>query len=106
MLDQVELNAPYDIIYIDSSHQYEQTLQELETYLIERPMIRSGGMVFLHDITLPMDGDRGVGTAVDDWIARHPQYRYLPLTTGGLWPNPCGLGIILAPPRRRAAAVA
>jgi hypothetical protein len=43
---------------------------------------------------------------VDHWIARHPEYRYLPLTTGGLWPEACGLGIIQTPQRTRRTAVA
>ena len=94
------------MLYIDTSHLYEATLGELQTYLIDRPMVRPGGMVFLHDISFPMPDDRGVGAAVDDWVKRHPDYRYLPLTMEGLWPNPCGLGIILTPQRIARAAVA
>ena len=93
-------------IYIDTSHNYEPTMGELQTYLIDRPMIRAGGMVFLHDISLPVPNDRGVGAAVTDWVARHPDYRYMPLTTDGLWPNPCGLGMILIPQRLGRTAVA
>jgi predicted O-methyltransferase YrrM len=106
VIDEAARHLPYDIIYIDSSHLYEPTLRELETYLIERPMIRPGGMVFLHDITLPMGEDRGVGAAVEDWVARHPEYRYLPLTTDGIWPQQAGLGIIMAPQQCRQCAVA
>ena len=89
--------APYDIIYIDTSHHYEPTLAELDVYLIRRRMVRPGGLIFLHDITYPMGNDRGVGAAVEDWLKRHPEFRYLPLTRAGVWPNPCGLGILLAP---------
>jgi predicted O-methyltransferase YrrM len=105
VLDQVQAQAPYDILYIDTSHQYEPTLGELQAYLIERRVVRPGGLVFLHDISLPMPGDRGVGAAVSDWVSRNPEYRYLPLTTGGLWPNPCGLGMLLVPERSGCAAV-
>jgi predicted O-methyltransferase YrrM len=106
VLDQVQVVAPYDMMYIDTSHEYEQTLGELQTYLIDRPMIRPGAMVFFHDISFPMPNDRGVGGALTDWVARHPEYRYLPLTTDGVWPNPCGLGILLTPQTRGQAAVA
>jgi predicted O-methyltransferase YrrM len=106
VLDSVQAQAPYDLLYIDSSHLYEPTLGELQAYLIDRPMIRPGGMVFLHDISLPITNDRGVGAAVNEWVKRYPEYRYLPLTTEGLWPNRCGLGIILTPQQTARAAVA
>jgi predicted O-methyltransferase YrrM len=106
VLDQLQRQAPYDMIYIDTSHEYKPTLGELQTYLVDRPMIRPGGMVFLHDISFPMTNDRGVGGAVADWVVQHPEYRYLPLTTDGLWPNPCGLGILLTPQSGGKAAVA
>lgn len=89
--------APYDIIYIDSSHEYIQTLEELDLYLIKRRLIRPGGLVFLHDITLNIENDPGVGRAVDEWIKRNPEYYYLPLSTKGIWPQAAGFGIIQTP---------
>jgi predicted O-methyltransferase YrrM len=106
VLDEVQAQGPYDMLYIDTSHYYEPTLQELETYLIKRAMVRPCGMVFLHDIAYPMGDDRGVGAAVDEWIARHPTFRYLPLSPDGIWPNICGLGMILTPAAAGRAAVA
>lgn len=97
VLASVEENAPYDIIYIDSSHSFEGTLQELDLYLIKYCMIRPGGLVFLHDITLELENDPGVGPAVDQWIRLHPEYNYLPLTTKGIWPQVAGFGIIRTP---------
>ncbi|OQB56150.1 MAG: Protein-L-isoaspartate O-methyltransferase [Deltaproteobacteria bacterium ADurb.Bin151] len=97
VLSVVEEWAPYDIIYIDSSHQFAQTLEELDLYLIARPLIRPGGLVFLHDITLELENDPGVGPAVDEWIRRHPEYHYLPLSTKGIWPQEAGFGIIQTP---------
>ncbi len=84
-------------MYIDSSHSYEATYQELDMYLSHAPIVRSGGLVLLHDITLDMGEDRGVGAAVDDWLAEHTDFHYLPLTKKGIWPNACGLGIMLVP---------
>lgn len=40
------LPASVDIVFIDTSHTYEQTLQELALYV---PKVRSGGVVVLHD---------------------------------------------------------
>lgn len=35
-----------DVLFIDSSHEYEHTLEELRTYV---PMVRPGGVVLMHD---------------------------------------------------------
>jgi len=40
-----------DIVFIDTSHLYAQTIQELHTY---RWLVRSGGLLVLHDTELPM----------------------------------------------------
>jgi predicted O-methyltransferase YrrM len=89
--------GPFDMMYIDSSHSYEATRQELDMYLGHSPIVRSGGLVFLHDVTLDMGANRGVGAAVDDWLSDQTDFRYLPLTVDGTWPNLCGLGILLVP---------
>jgi predicted O-methyltransferase YrrM len=96
-VEAVEQHSPYDLVYIDSSHQYQSTLDELNLYLATRRVIRPSGLVVLHDITLNLGEDQGVGAAVEDWIRLHPDFRYLPLTCAGIWPNAAGLGIILAP---------
>lgn len=41
-----QLPTSADIVFIDTSHRYEQTLQELGIYV---PLVRSGGRVVLHD---------------------------------------------------------
>ena len=97
VLNGLERDAPFDLIYVDTSHQYEPTLVELDAYLVRRKIARPGALVFLHDITLPMGDDRGVGAAVEEWLKRNPTFRYLPLRTDGIWPNPCGLGLLLVP---------
>lgn len=40
-----------DIIFIDTSHLYEQTVKELHTYL---PLVKNGGVLVLHDTELAM----------------------------------------------------
>lgn len=41
-----QLPAQCDVLFIDTSHLYEHTLQELEMYA---PRVRPGGLVFCHD---------------------------------------------------------
>lgn len=41
--------GPADIVFIDTSHLYDHTLTELETYL---PMVRPGGRIVCHDTQL------------------------------------------------------
>jgi cephalosporin hydroxylase len=41
--------GPYDIIFIDTSHLYEHTLTELDTYL---PLVKPGGRIVCHDTQL------------------------------------------------------
>lgn len=41
--------APFDIIFIDTSHHYAHTIQELDIY---RPLVRPGGRIVLHDTQL------------------------------------------------------
>lgn len=43
--------AEVDILFIDTSHRYQQTLDELELYV---PRVRPGGMVLMHDVELSL----------------------------------------------------
>lgn len=53
-----------DVLFIDSSHLYDQTCQELQLYL---PKVRPGGTVLLHDTNKPGTDDR-VREALDDTL--------------------------------------
>lgn len=78
-----------DVVFIDTSHHYGQTLSELQTYV---PRVRSGGVVLLHDTELAMpEGFSGepypVRRAIDDYCAAE----------GRTWenrPGDSGLGVI------------
>jgi len=48
--DIVASLEPADIVFIDTSHLYEQTVQELYVY---RHLVRPGGVMVLHDTQLP-----------------------------------------------------
>jgi hypothetical protein len=58
-----------DVLFIDSSHTYAQTRQELEKYV---PRVRPGGMVLLHDTTWRFTDrpDAEVGDALNDTLPR------------------------------------
>ena len=47
-----------DIVFIDTSHLYAQTVQELNVY---RWLVRSGGLLVLHDMELPVPETAGPG---------------------------------------------
>jgi len=69
--------GPVDIVMIDTSHYYEHTLRELEAY---SPIVRSGGLIFLHD-TIPAAACMKVSEAIIDFLKAHPgkydYYHYL-----------------------------
>jgi predicted ThiF/HesA family dinucleotide-utilizing enzyme len=78
-----------DLLFIDTSHYYEHTLQELRTYV---PRVRPGGTVLMHDTELTreqitayegraLDGPGiPVAQALDDYCAE----------TGLTWTNTAG----------------
>lgn len=70
-----ELPDGVDVVFIDTSHHYAQTLAELETYV---PKLRPGGVVLLHDVelerpegSLMVDPPFPVRVAVDEFCAGH-----------------------------------
>jgi predicted O-methyltransferase YrrM len=75
-----------DVLFIDSSHLYEQTCRELELYL---PKVRPGGTVLLHDTNKPGTADR-VKEALDDTL---PGFGL----TWREYPGENGLGVIEIP---------
>jgi len=71
VLDQLE---PADIVFIDTSHLYAHTVRELAAYL---PLVRSGGLICLHDTELPIPEGAPprplypVKKAVTEFVQRH-----------------------------------
>ncbi len=82
-----------DIVFIDTSHQYEHTLAELETY---REFVKPGGRIVLHDtqlrraVDLPARPMFPVKTAIREFVERHD-------LTWHEYPDCWGLGIIEVP---------
>lgn len=67
-----ELPDSVDVVFIDTTHAYQQTLDELRAYW---PKVKPGGVVLLHDIELehpemspPTDPPFPVRVAIDEWL--------------------------------------
>lgn len=69
---KVEWDRCVDLLFIDTSHQYEHTVMELEKYA---PFVAPGGLIVLHDFVVP-----GVSKAVVEFVESNPDmtlYRYM-----------------------------
>lgn len=75
--------GPADIIFVDTSHQYEQTKKELEAFI---PLLRSGGLMLFHDTA---SFTEGVLKPIQEFLGAHPEYRFENKTNchglGQLW---------------------
>ena len=67
-------NEPIDYLLIDTSHTYDQTLQEL---IYWSPYIKSGGTIWLHDIMSTIE----VPKAIETWRSNNPQWVYYNIPT-------------------------
>lgn len=91
--------TPFDLIYLDSSHAYEETLEEL-TVIFERGLwLSRAGVLVLHDAALSAkrwDPTRkgGVRRALEEWVnARAHDYQILILEPP-LLSDSEGLGLV------------
>jgi predicted O-methyltransferase YrrM len=76
------------VVLIDSSHEYDQTKDELRIYL---PKLRAGGTLLMHDIDNP-DCGPAVRAALTEVL---PEFGLSMTAYGGV----NGLGVITIPPR-------
>ncbi|MDZ4802740.1 MAG: CmcI family methyltransferase [Bryobacteraceae bacterium] len=92
--------GPFDMIYIDSSHAYKQTLEELDLYTGDQALSSSATAIFMHDAgrsaaSSDPTGEGGVPRAVQEWMQKNgAHFQFLSLEPP-VWPNPCGLGMLL-----------
>ncbi|QDI88789.1 class I SAM-dependent methyltransferase [Candidatus Nitrosopumilus sp. SW] len=77
----LEWKQNIDFLYIDTSHTYEHTLNELEKY---EPLVNSGGTIVFHDIF-----EEDVSKAISDYFKDRKDFRYI------RYFNNNSLGIIL-----------
>ena len=84
-IEQDDMAHPWreeiDHLFIDTSHAYHHTYEELEKY---EPFVRPGGVITMHDIvTFP-----GVKRAIDEYLEDRPYLRFYSYYTNN------GLGVI------------
>ena len=79
---KVEWSDPIDFLLIDTSHEYEQTLKELNKWT---PFIKQGGTVWMHDVS----STKGVPEAIHKWLSEQPKdtwkYYEVPTYAGLAW---------------------
>jgi hypothetical protein len=94
-----------ELIVLDSSHQYEHTLRELDLWV---PRMKAQSIMLLHDTSSfarnwDAGGRGGVQQALDDWLAGRDDVAFLNLnrhvgepggTTELAYLDGCGLGIL------------
>jgi predicted O-methyltransferase YrrM len=99
------LGSMPQLVVLDSSHQYEHTLRELDLWV---PRMEPGSIMLLHDTsvfakTFDTGGAGGVQQALDDWLPQHPEAAFVSLNrqvAAGddasqlVYKDGCGLGIL------------
>ena len=91
--------GPFDLVYLDSSHSYSGTLQELELLFGRGGWLDAAGLVIAHDAapyaaTFDPTGAGGVPKALAEWIGARREEFELFVLAPPLWPNGCGLGLL------------
>lgn len=95
----VQTSGPFDLIYLDSSHSYQATLEEMDRILNRPGWLKRSGLLLLHDAGVgaqqwDVTNQGGVRQALVDWLAGHYENYYHLIFEPPLWPNACGLGIV------------
>jgi predicted O-methyltransferase YrrM len=103
VIQTVRDNGPYDMIYIDSSHSYGETLKELEHYIENPAIVSDSTLVFFHDASefarqYDATGEGGVRAALDEWHEKHRRDFRVHIFEPPSWPNACGFGMLSRKP--------
>jgi len=77
--------VPVDIVFVDTSHQYEHTKKEIVAF---EPLVRPGGRLIFHDTTTHA---HGVLDPINEFLKEHPNYAFRN------YPHNSGLGVVLKP---------
>ena len=93
--------GPFDFIYIDSSHIYKNTSEELKIYVEDERFTNASTLVVLHDAgesakEFDSSGEGGVPRALKEWInfGENKEKFQLFIFEPPMYPNPCGLALI------------
>jgi predicted O-methyltransferase YrrM len=98
------LGGDPELIILDSSHEYQATLAELDLWFAA---LAPGGLLALHDVSrfaadFDVTGQGGVGRAFAEWRKAHPEVEAFSLNGDArtmdlprpLYKDACGLGLI------------
>ena len=101
------LSGDPELIIIDSSHEYQSTLAELDLWY---PVLAPGGLLVLHDVSefaagFDVTGEGGVRRAFTEWRKKHPAVETFSLNQNSrsmeaarpLYKDACGVGLIHKP---------
>jgi predicted O-methyltransferase YrrM len=101
------LGGDPELIIVDSSHEYQSTLAELDLWY---PALAAGGILILHDVShfasgFDVTGEGGVRRAFSEWRKMHPNTETFSLNshsrsmeeTRPLYKDACGVGLIHKP---------
>lgn len=101
------LNGAPDLIVLDSSHEYQSTLAELDLWYAA---LAPGGLVVLHDVSefaadFDITREGGVRRAFAEWRRIHPEVETFSLNSDSrsmeglrpLYKDACGVGLIHKP---------
>jgi predicted O-methyltransferase YrrM len=101
------LNGDPELVILDSSHEYQSTLAELDLWY---GALAPGGLLVLHDVSefaagFDVTQEGGVRRAFAEWRKKHPDVEALSLNNDShsmeaarpLYKDACGLGLIHKP---------
>lgn len=101
------LRGDPELVFVDSSHEYKQTFDELERWY---PVIAPGGLIVLHDTSefaasFDVTQQGGVHRALQEWRETHPEIEVISLnrnvpameTPQMVYRDFCGVGLIQKP---------
>ena len=67
----LKMRGKFDILFIDTSHNYKETLVELEKYSL---MVKDPGVIILHDTVSSLNRPlQGVFGAIQEFLKKHPK---------------------------------
>jgi predicted O-methyltransferase YrrM len=104
---QEYLGGDPELIIVDSSHEYQSTVAELDLWY---PALAPGGILVLHDVSefaagFDVTNKGGVRRAFSEWRKKHPEVETLSLNSNSrsmdetrpVYKDACGVGLIHKP---------
>ena len=93
--------AALDVLHIDGDHSLAGAKADYETYA---PLVRSGGLVVMHDVTNPNAWATGLRGYWNELKATaHCSMEFSALGGGGIDPRQCGIGVLVVKPPEQPA---